>query len=406
MVNQLRLLTYMLSKLIINFLQKFIRLVAFATSLMLLHPAAFADEVPRVQMNTHGQYIYVGSVPALKIASKSIVPSYYIQNVSCEIGHQEASLLLSELLDPNNSVVFAMLKNFFAGNYKNNFSDLIITVDNLKADVHSRPAFFIPDIHEKSMIVLDCSKKSYQSWKALLAHELVHYMNKGRKFSPWMDEMLAQVIESEASYGLPYQRINSLKNSKLVPSIAGDASPHSHQEYGVNLLFGRYLYNLFGASLFKQLGSGVANFSELALKISQFIEPRQEFHWLKKLGSERNLMNHFHLALNINRNILNGGKVFRVPGWSGFSESIKPLSAGQALELIAKMNRGESFGLSLEEFRNLLEVSSLENLSVLNLAIFQILKNDDEFSLQKIEDLHFGSVPAKFKQSHFLLIKQ
>jgi hypothetical protein len=241
---------------------------------------------------------------------------------SCGLDLHDAQLRLAQILNFDESRAVSSLRKIYPDLDGSRFSNLRILVDNFGDSARIFRSYFLSSQKgEPATIVLDCQTVSRDLWAADLSHELVHYLNQGRGLSHWMDEMLAQLVEVENSGRFPFIRVQQL-TGPVVPGFFTDINEvtfQSSQQYAVNLLFGLYLKKLFGDEVLSVLNSSVENLDQLSEKLAAFVDGKARFNWLRPLITPTGLIRHFQLALSINAPVLNGGPVFQVPQWAGFS---------------------------------------------------------------------------------------
>ena len=74
-------------------------------------------------------------------------------------------------------------------------------------------------------IYLDSARCSRLSWAELLAHEITHLTNKSFNLAPWVDEMLAQLIEVKPQmFGFP-ARAQLVARMATLPIFMSNTKP-------------------------------------------------------------------------------------------------------------------------------------------------------------------------------------
>jgi hypothetical protein len=255
-----------------------------------------------------------------------------------------------------------------------------------------RSFYLPPQQNLPAMISLDCSQSSRLSWPALLSHETVHHLNHDRHLAPWIDEMLAQVVEVRAAAAYPTPRFESLRTRVLVPSFfARDKVFTSSPQYAVNMLFGLYIsQNFGGARLFPSLTQNVQTLSDLAKLVRTSTEGQNQFDWIRNYVTPRGLIRHFNLALNINLPTLNQGSIYQVPGWYGFEVSTEVQKPGRYY-----IEPGGSLRISkkwAEDFSDHDKNSSWD--------VYRILKNGMTFKIQDSNE----PVSGDWDQNYLMII--
>ncbi len=274
--------------------------------------------------------------------------------------------------------------------------DLRLLIDSFGSGTNHFRSFYLrpqPDI--SATISLDCSLISRLSWPALLSHETIHHLNHDRHLAPWVDEMLAQVTEIRAATAYPTARFETLRAQNVVPSFfARDKVFSSSQQYAVNMLFGLYLSQNFGSSdVFQLLTKDIQSLSDLARQVSAYTLGKHQFDWIRPFLTPRGLIRHFTLALNINLPTLNGGNIFRVPGWQNFkSDSEVQIPGAYYVEPGGSLRVSKKWA---PLFANHDKNASWD--------IYRILKADDTSGAFKIQSPD-EAITGKWSQNYLVLI--
>ncbi len=300
-------------------------------AILLCFQFAQAKEIPRPAFTVQREFINLPAQPAQRLKIQTPAEIYVFDEAAqaCGFNLQEAQYSLSRILNWNESTVVSTLKKFFGNVPESELNGLRLIVDNFGPAANQYPSFYLKSEGEMpATISIDCSNDNRKLWPVLLAHELTHHLNRNQKLSVWMDEMLAQLIEVQSALTFPAPRIQTLVNSPITPSFFTlDPVFYSSQQYAVNLLFGLYIRQLLGFSVFKDLQSSIQTLDDLSSRLQTFAKPRREFDWLSGYLTPKNMIRHFHLALSLNAPVLNGGSIFMVPQWPGFQKGTE-LSKG------------------------------------------------------------------------------
>lgn len=245
-------------------------------------------------------------------------------------------------------------------------------------------SFFIPAQQNiKNTISLDCHPTTMAVWSSLLSHELTHFLNQQQNLAYWMDELLAQVHESE-QIKFPHSLIfDVLKSESNLPSFFSDKSyfqnSNSSKVYTMNLLFGLYLTSLFkGGSLLKYIHKDIQTLSDLVEKIKLYAIQINQYEDFKSILSAKGLIRHFALAANINLPLNDSRLIFQIPKWNGFSKSaLVTTNSSQSSYLIPPGGflRISKSIISDQEFANFTETINS------NLEIYRIQKNQIYFQI-------------------------
>lgn len=325
-------------------------------------------------------YLGVGLGTGSSALAQSIQLDSSIAHASCQrFTRQEMKTQLQSLLSPE-SVSLRILKNFFPDFSTRDLSGLNIRVENFGEDKLYR-AFFTPGSNSQSgTIRLDCSLGSVLSWPSLLAHELAHFHGEDRNLSSWMQELLAQVIEVNASPYYNFERFNTLRDKNRILSFFSEEKPfQNHETYAVNMMFGLYIsQNFNGSPVYKSLNRDIQTLEDFTKKLRQFTVGNSQFDWIRESLTPEHLIRHFALAMNINQTTRNGGTIYKIPGWRGFlpetlisKSGSYPVEPGGHLRLHSKY---------WDKFQAALASQGGTG----DLSIYHIHKTNDQFRVQEI----------------------
>ncbi len=235
-------------------------------SFAMLTGAALAEtsaQLSLIQMNATEGLIYGEKAPVYFFTSSAGL-SIGVYSQACGMTAQEISTRLAQidaLLSPFSSAERALSKldpslneKLLPWMQKNKITVLITSLGKGK-EIYS--SFFIHQMPGLSTptIVLDCSTELRSYWGPSLAHELAHawlYLRSQDDFPPWLDEMVAQLVENEAQGARPESALsrfrNALEQHQAQPLTLWDTSrPLSGSDsYSLSYLFGKYLLSRWG----------------------------------------------------------------------------------------------------------------------------------------------------------------
>jgi hypothetical protein len=104
-------------------------------------------------------------------------------------------------------------------------------------------------------IVLDCRRP--EGWEPALAHEIVHALLVGTDVPSWLDEMVAQLVETEAGGTAPEKSLDRLGTLAVLPVVFQTHRPlPSSESYAVNALLGRYVFARHGWTGVREMLNG------------------------------------------------------------------------------------------------------------------------------------------------------
>ncbi len=299
--------------------------------------------------------------------------------LKCERSHAELSRELQDLVDRPNSSVILSLQDLFPKFTFRNLKGLQIFFDSFGSLTSAFRSFYIPAQQNiKATISLDCARESRYLVPSLLGHELVHHINQSRNISPWIDEMLAQIIEVRINGEFPLNRYDVLAQAKQVPSFfARDKTFKSTQEYAINALFGAYISQNFGGVEFLgSLPKGTRTLSDFTGALKSFTAGRAEYDWIRDYLDPQSLVRHFVLALNVNLSGLNGSSIFQVPGWNGFSSESLVKSPGTfTLEPGGFLRVSSKWSGKLKSLSNMVPLET-----------YRVLKSGVQFKIQNLPE--------------------
>lgn len=97
-------------------------------------------------------------------------------------------------------------------------------------------------VRQKDKIYLDCSMIQSEGLESILAHELLHYHLRSENTLPFVEEMLAQDLQSEISEGFPKVAIDVLsRKAGMIQILQQERLFQSADDYAINFLFWKYL---------------------------------------------------------------------------------------------------------------------------------------------------------------------
>jgi len=360
-------------------------------SLLFFLNFAQAEEIPRPAFSRERQFVFLPAQPAKRLNLGSPAEGFLFDEASagCGVAAKEVQFRLSQILNRNESAVIGSLQKYFGHFSEEKFQGLRVLVDYFGiASSHFRSLYVPPQKNMPATISIDCDSHSRRVWSGMMAHEMVHHLNRDQNLSVWVDEMLAQVLEVDNSPDFPEPRIQKLASNPVTASFFTDQSVfHSSEQYASNLLFGLYLRQLFGIQVFKEFRNSVYSLDDLSERLIAYADQRGELDWLRGYLTPKSLIRHFHLALSLNAPILNGGSVFIMPRWQGFQKSSE-LSQGQVrLEPGSSVRLISAFALKLPSLPPGIEV-------------YRILKSGHRFKILKLTEQPHGS----WDSDHLVLI--
>jgi hypothetical protein len=323
----------------------------------------------------------IGAAQDASSLGVSGVDAYLFEKAALKCGRSKSDLSaqLQDLIERSNSPVISSLQDLFPKFAIRDLKGMQILFDSFGSLISAFRSFYIPAQQNlKATISLDCSRESRYLVPSLLGHELVHHLNQGRNISPWIDEMLAQIIEVRINGEFPLNRYDVLARATQVPSFfARDKTFKSTQEYAINALFGSYISQNFGGVEFLgSLPAGTRSLSDFTRALKKFTTGRGEYNWIRDYLDPQSLIRHFVLALNVNLSGVNGSSIFQVPGWNGFpretvvtSPGIFALEPGGFLRVSSKWS---------EKLQSLANAAPLE--------VYRVLKSSVQFKIQNLPE--------------------
>ncbi|HWU44727.1 MAG TPA: hypothetical protein VN132_14845 [Bdellovibrio sp.] len=296
---------------------------------------------------------------------------------------------LNQLLNWNESIAMSTLRNFYPGLSQKDLAQVQISIEDFGPQKKYRGFYSHDSDKNRGVIRLDCERGSIMYWPALFAHEVAHHLNENKNLSSWMDEMLAQLVEAQASPFFSYPRFDFIKSSAIVPSFFSPEKPFSSSAmYAANMLFGFYISENFrGYRLFQTLTHDVNTLNDFAQRLRDYTVDQSQFDWIRDHLSAEDLIRFFALALNINLPTRNGGTLYVVPGWSGFAKGALISQKGNYF-----IEPGGSLRLSSDLAQQISESQ--------NLTVYRILKNQKDFKIQKVAD----PVDGDWAENYVLLV--
>lgn len=349
------------------FLVLFVSQVQAAT---LLRPAFDSKRVFRIEAAQDAMSLGVSGVDA-----------YVFEKAALKCGRSSAELSnqLQDLIERSDSPVISSLQDLFPKFSGRDLKGMQILFDSFGSLVSAFRSFYIPAQQNlKATISLDCARESRYLVPSLLGHELVHHLNQGRNISPWIDEMLAQIIEVRINGEFPLNRYDVLARAPQAPSFfARDKTFKSTQEYAINALFGSYISQNFGGVEFLgSLPAGTRTLSDFTRALKKFTTGRGEYNWIRDYLNPQALIRHFVLALNVNMSGLNGSSIFQVPGWNGFSSETVVKSPGSfAIEPGGFLRVSAKWSEKLKALSN-----------AAPLEVYRVLKTGVQFKIQNLPE--------------------
>jgi len=335
--------------------------------------STFGATISRPVLLSDRSFSVQQNVPAINLSNLPINTFVYAKAQEyCSLDLNTVQAKLSNLLNSSESVMISSIRTVLPNFKISDLNDLTILIDSFGKATSAFRSFYIhPKVNSPAAISLDCAPASRASWSGLLGHEIIHHLNHNRNLSSWMDEMLSQVVEVRASMAFPYPRVQTLQNISNIPGFfAADQTFKSSEQYATNLLYGMYLSQNFGGSeVFQFLNRNVVSLADLAGGLLRFTEGKSQYDYIRNHINGKGLIRNFALALNINQPILNGGSVYQVPGWTGFSSS-------------SVIKKSDQYNVAAGGFLRLdgsMQLKTAENSS---LEIYRILKTPTAFKIQ------------------------
>lgn len=266
---------------------------------------------------------------AEKIFSEQGMSVYLFENAreKCPTSKSDLSRKLTESLSDPKSRLNETLSYLFPNFSRREYNGLRILFDTFGSLNTLFRGFYIrPSSHATGMISIDCAPGTLTQLPSVLGHELAHHINGKKNLSPWIDEMVAQIIEIRIRNAFPTVAYFSLATKADLPSFfAREKTFQSSAQYSVNSLFGFWFAQNFGG--WEVLSIIPPNTkSLLAFSDSARLFPRQSEEQ-KALLNPRALIRHFAFAMNLNQSMENEPTLYQIPGWQGFtygSEVQKP----------------------------------------------------------------------------------
>lgn len=348
-----------------------------------------AAEFPRPGFNQTPAF-FLGASQEVQPLPLSKIEAYAFTEAlqSCHENTSRIDSYLAQNTSPESALISA-LRSLYPKFEFSQLRGLRLLIDSFGTGSASFRSFYLqPQPNMPATISLDCSLTSRLSWPALLSHEIIHHLNHDRHLAPWVDEMLAQVIEMRVAATYLPLRFETLQRQPIVPSFfARDKVFTGSQQYAVNMLFGLYLSQNFGGSkVFQVLTKDIQNLSDLTRQLTAFTQGKKEFDLIRPYISPRGLIRHFNLALNINLPTSNGGSIFQVPGWKKFEDNSEIQTAGTYY-----LEPGGSLCVS-EKWASMF-ANHDPNASW---DIYRILKKDSIFKIQNPDEPVTGEWPQNY----------
>ncbi len=294
----------------------------------------------------------------------------------------------------DDSVVFSTLKIFYPKRDLSILAKVPIIIEDFGPQKQYRGFYGLHEGDQKKSLQLDCALGSRLVWSGLLAHEYAHILNEQQNLSSWMDEMLAQLIEINASPFYPYPRTDILKNHAMTPSFFSADKPFKTSEaYASNMLFGVYIsQNFRGYRAYQELNHNIQSVDQFAASLKKYTEDQAQFDWIRDHISGENLIIYFNLALNVNRVTKNGSYLYAVPGWNGFSKESLISQSGKYF-----IEPGGSLRMSAAMVEQSAKADTISKIA----PIYRVLKNENEFKIQNPQDDYDAS---KWTENFLVLI--
>lgn len=252
---------------------------------------------------------------------------------------------------------------------------------------------------KSNFIFINCTLLNSNSWKAMLAHELIHYDLKDLNFPSWFEEGLAQIIETEiAPEHLENSKLQNLKNLTELPSPLMQEKPIVNvNAYGVNNMLLKYLMHLFGKKELLAAFHNMIDFKKQQNNLhantgcfSKKTEIEQLLcyltfqlgnnNMLKQFSDPNVLMRSFIVSLVLDMKYKTEDLIYNIPQWSGFNSNasqkqIKINEIGEFQRLSPTIMKQINFNKSKNEFFRVLWNDSdyliLEGADISNTRLWQ-----------------------------------
>lgn len=341
-------------------------------------------QIERPVFDSHRHFHMEGQQAAEKIYSEQDMTVYLFKNAQekCPMSKSDLSKKLRDSLSDPNSRMNETLSYFFPNFSMNQFNGLRVLFDTFGSLNTLFRGFYIkPSSQTAGMISIDCSPGTLTQLPSVLGHELAHHINAKKNLSPWIDEMVAQIIEIRIRNTFPAVAYFSLATKADLPSFfAREKTFQNSAQYSVNSLFGFWFAQNFGG--WEVLSAIPPNTkSLLAFADSARLFPGQS-EAQKALLNPRALIRQFAFAMNLNQSLEHEPTLYQVPGWQGFSYASEVQQPGRY-----SLEPGGSLRVSkrwLNDFTNIPSQSLLEAYRVsrissavyLNAVTTEIPEND------------------------------
>lgn len=314
----------------------------------------------------------------------------------CNTSRDQIRFELARLLNWNESSAIKALQSYKPSLSSTDFHNLRFLVDYLEESSTHRGFYIATQGDQPAMISLDCQRASQLSWPSIWAHEMAHHLNFEKNLAPWVDEMIAQILEVRAGHIYPSERIDRLRTLQNTPSFfASPTGFHDSQEYAINLLFGLYISSHFGGlELISSLDDRIKTPSNLAEHMKKFLHDKPQWDWIRESLTGANLIRYFALAMTIHQPLQNRSSFYQVPGWKGFEKWSEPDQKSFTSNIISP---GGFLRLSSKWATAVVQLVS----TYPDLTAYRILKNPQEF---KIQTPLTTEVQAYWEEDFLLLI--
>ncbi len=289
--------------------------------------------------------------------------------------------------------------------------DVTIAIDDFATLYPSRSSYFLEHFptRGKHIIGLDCRLLKTPLLASKIAHEMVHAFLQPHQLPIWLEEMIAQTVESD--FNLDY-----LKNAKAYiakmnyfPNPLLNKKPFSGSDrYALNLLLSEYLRQAFFKS----------HFWRDLLTAAPTMNPRNDFSsaelfsfarkksktaptWVPRRLDEKTILIHFYLALALNQQDQNQRGVFKIDGWQGFQTP--PLKSLKAFRDGFKLESSSALRLDFQVAKALF--SQNKSMDKHLYEIFIIESSFNEFRITEAKNLDWSAyvlTPEKTYQVLFI----
>lgn len=360
---------------------------------------AFAENAKRL-MPTYSkdlEFSYYSTQEGTSFYSKEF-NTFYTQGAE-----QRCQFSEKDIRDKLNSLDFwANLENAIP-NAKEKWLSLDVTlgVDDFADLYPSRSSYFLehfPD-QNKHLVTIDCRLLRSTLLLSKVAHEMIHAFMHSYQLPIWLEEMVAQNVESDFNLEYFKNAKNYLSKRNYLPNPLKTEKPFSGSDrYAANLLLSEYLRQVFFKSNFwrdvfltKSKDISFEGYSNTALFSYIRKQSKTAPPWIPKVLDDKTILKHFYLALVINQQDQDNKNIFKLDGWQGFQA--KPL------DVIASkidLEHGSAIRLSFNLAKNILTKNSVPKVHQWDAFLVESSYNEYKIlDMKTIDPVTFSQAPGK-----------